>query len=519
MPAGSGPRWTGYSGWPNPAPEYARLVLESTGEPSLSFIIPVFNEAVGLERMWSAVRNGADALVDAGTVTSWDAVIVDDGSTDGSGAALEALAGTDHRCRPRHHVTNRGLGAALQTALRCLDADIVVYTDADLPFDLTELDRLVEPITSGRADVVCARRIGRDAEGWWRAVQSLVYNTLVRALFGVPVRDVNFAAKAFARRAAPTSLSSDTGFIDVEWLVWAQRRGLRIKQIELGFVARRWGRSTLGGPSDVLRVVGDLVRHRHLVGTGRAVRVHGAADRDPAERAGRWLRTRRRFAGQSVRVRMHVWARIVTTPLDLVIDTVDSEAPAGPLLDVGCGHGAVALTMAEATGRAVHGVDIDPVKVRSARRAARAGQPLGEVSFSCVGSGWRPPPGWAAVVFTDVLYLLDPPEQASLLTSAAASLRPRGIVVVKETDDHPAWKALWCAVQEAVAVRTITRRNSESTLPPTSRQVTTWLQSCGLTTRYRPIHAGYPCPHYFLVATRDPTSATTEIASTTSPIH
>lgn len=214
------------------------------------------------------------------------------------------------------------------------------------------------------------------------------------------------------------------------------------------------------------------------------------------------LRLRRRFREESLAVRLHVRARLATAPLEEVVAAVATVAVPGPVVEVGTGHGLVAMAVAAACDRSVLGVDIDPRKVAAARRAAASEPELAGLSFDVVDAGWRPMAGAAAVVFVDVLYLLEPTDQRALLVAAAEALVPGGAVVVKETDDHPPWKRRWTAVQEAAAVRTITRRAAATTTPPSARQVRAWLAETGLVTSTERLDMWRPWPHYLVIGQR-----------------
>ncbi len=228
---------------------------------TLSFVVPVFDEVEGVRLLWSALRRAGDQALGAGRVASWEGVIVDDGSRDGTSDLLDDIAATDPRCVVVRHGTNQGIGAALHSGFVASSGDVLVYTDADLPWDLGCLDSLLAPVLDRRVDLVAGRRIGRAREGWWRAAQSLAYNSAVRALFGLRVTDVNFACKVASRAALPASVRSQSGFFDAEWLIWASRSGLRVRQVPVEFVPRTSGTSSVDG-SAAVDIVREMLRHR-----------------------------------------------------------------------------------------------------------------------------------------------------------------------------------------------------------------------------------------------------------------
>lgn len=226
----------------------------------------------------------------------------------------------------------------------------------------------------------------------------------------------------------------------------------------------------------------------------------GRGPTDPVELRRRALHRirRERFA-----TRAHVRARLATAPLAAVVDAVSPATAVGLVVDVGCGHGVVSWALADAGCGPVLGVDLDPAKVAVARRSAAAEPTVSDVDFDVVDAGWMPPSEAAVVVFVDVLYLLPAAEQEAIVRAAAAAVGPGGRVVVKETDDRPAWKRRWTSTQEALAVRTITRRAARTTTPPTSAQVTAWLDAAGLATTVERLDRHRPWPHYLVIGERE----------------
>jgi glycosyltransferase involved in cell wall biosynthesis len=201
----------------------------------------MFNEEAYVERAVEAARgvlsrHGFD----------FEIVVVDDASTDGTAAIAEGLARADPRVRVVRNPVNLKLGGALRAGYAAATRDLVFYTDADLPIDLEELPRAVRLLEYQQADVVAAYRHDRTSEGFLRTVYTFAYNHLVRILFGLRVRDVNFAFKLFRRSLLSRFPLKSTGsFIDAEFLLRAKKQGFSTIQIGLDYFPRTRGLSTL----------------------------------------------------------------------------------------------------------------------------------------------------------------------------------------------------------------------------------------------------------------------------------
>lgn len=226
--------------------------------PALSLVLPAFNEVENLEDAVAQAR-GPLAEIDPG----WELVIVDDGSDDGTGPLADRLAEADAHVRVVHHDENRGKGAALKTGVAAARGAVVGWTDADLPFDMEALGRAYARLVDTDADLVAGLRTNREEYSLRRRALSGTYNTLIRALLGVPFNDVGFALKLMRRETFERAdLQSDGGFIDAELMAWAHRAGLRIERVGVEFTPRVRGTSTMAEPASVAGILRDLVLFR-----------------------------------------------------------------------------------------------------------------------------------------------------------------------------------------------------------------------------------------------------------------
>ncbi len=242
-------------------------LLPSRPEPwafsKLSIIIPMWNEEEYIRRTVRVCRESCERLQAAGYILGHEIVLVDDASTDATGEIADTLAAADPHLVVVHHPVNRKLGGSIRTGLGVATGDLVLYTDADLPFDMFELDRAVRIMHAYEADIVSAYRHDRTGEGPRRAVYSWVYNWLIQLTFGTRLRDVNFAFKLLRREVLDAvHLRSEGSFVDAELLVRAQRLGLRVVQIGVDYFPRSRGVSTLSSPSVIRGILGEMRRLR-----------------------------------------------------------------------------------------------------------------------------------------------------------------------------------------------------------------------------------------------------------------
>ena len=117
----------------------------------LSVIMPLYNEEDTLAEVVRQVLRAPCEL-------EKELIVVNDCSTDASGQVAEQLAKKDGRIRVFHHHRNRGKGAAIRTAIAQIRGEYAIIQDADLEYDPREYSILLEPLLSGRADVVFGSR-------------------------------------------------------------------------------------------------------------------------------------------------------------------------------------------------------------------------------------------------------------------------------------------------------------------------------------------------------------------------
>ncbi|MEJ3651455.1 glycosyltransferase family 2 protein [Actinomycetes bacterium KLBMP 9759] len=207
-------------------------------------ILPCLDEVEALPSVLAALPAG------------WPVLVVDNGSTDGTGE-VAAAAGARVVVEPR-----RGYGAAVHTGLLSATAEIVVVLDGDGSLDPAVLPAMVDDVRDGRADLAVARRVPAAVGVWpWHARAG---NAVIAAMLrrrGVPVHDI--APVRVARRDALVGLGiTDRAFgYPLELLLRAGAADWRITEHPVAYRVRAGGRSKVSGS-----VTGSLRAARDMVG-------------------------------------------------------------------------------------------------------------------------------------------------------------------------------------------------------------------------------------------------------------
>src|SRR5213080_3707905 len=179
----------------------ARLFEAELPAPDVSIVVTLYNEADSLEELYRRTL----AALEPGPRT-FELIFVDDGSTDGTFAALERLHAEDARVRAVRFKRNFGQHPAMHAGLVRARGEIVVTMDGDLQNAPEDIPRLLEAVEAGN-DVASGRREARH-DSWGRTLPSRLINGMLRRFTRVDISDFGCAFNAYRRSAVEPMLGS-----------------------------------------------------------------------------------------------------------------------------------------------------------------------------------------------------------------------------------------------------------------------------------------------------------------------
>lgn len=216
---------------------------------NLSIIVPLYNEEENVVDLISAITDAMDRYTD-----SYEVVVVDDGSTDGSFRLLNEFARQDPHLRIIRFGINYGQTAALSAGFHHAKGKILITMDADLQNDPNDIPALVQKIDEGY-DVACGWRKDRQDAWLKRRLPSMTANWLISQITGLHLRDYGCTLKAYKREIIRhIELYGEMHRFIPALARWA---GARLDEVVVAHHPRRKGKSKYG-LSRTLRVLLDL---------------------------------------------------------------------------------------------------------------------------------------------------------------------------------------------------------------------------------------------------------------------
>ena len=223
--------------------------------PCLSVVVPCYDE-----------RATVLALLERVLASPWTAevIVVDDGSTDGTGELLATVR--DPRVEVMLHPENRGKGAAFRTGFAAATAEYVIVQDADLEYDPAEYGELLAPMERGLADVVYGSRFVSSRPHrvlyFWHSLGNRALTTLSNMFTDLNLTDMETCFKAFRREVIQGIDLEEDGFgFEPEITAKVARARVRIFEVGISYSGRTYDQGKKIGWRDGVRALWCIVKY------------------------------------------------------------------------------------------------------------------------------------------------------------------------------------------------------------------------------------------------------------------
>jgi len=220
---------------------------------SLSIVLPAYNEEANLHSTIAEISSVVSVLG-----IDYEIILVNDGSSDRTGAIGREIAKYVYNLRLVEHYPNRGYGGALKAGFAAANKDLITFFPADNQFHFEEIRRLLDQFDESQADIVSGYRAPR-RDPFMRKVNAFGWNLLIRLLFGYLCRDIDCRFKLFRRSILDQiQIESDGALIDTEFLSKARRLGYRIAEVPVTHRPRAAGEPTGANLHVIFKAFQDL---------------------------------------------------------------------------------------------------------------------------------------------------------------------------------------------------------------------------------------------------------------------
>ena len=220
---------------------------------SVSLFFPLHNEKDNIRPLVSQSTRILES-----TGRTFEILLIDDGSTDGTGTIADELSAADPRIRVIHHAKNRGYGGALRTGFKTAKHEVIIFTDSDLQFDIHEIPRFLD--LDDEYQCVIGYRHPR-VDNFQRKLNAAGWMLLVRILFGIKVKDLDCGFKMFHKPVMDQVQFVSVGAVSTtEILVQVSRMGIPIKELPVKHFLRKSGSQSGARYHVILTAFCELIR-------------------------------------------------------------------------------------------------------------------------------------------------------------------------------------------------------------------------------------------------------------------
>ena len=232
--------------------------MRKTNLPTLSVVIPVFNEVMTIEVIVELVRATPLDM-------KLEIVIVDDYSTDGTREKVSKLA-SDDDIKAFFHDKNYGKGAALRSGFKIASGDIIIIQDADLEYNPMEYQKLLQPILDGKADVVYGSRfIGGGPHRvlyFWHYMGNKFLTLLSNMFANLNLSDMEVGYKVFRREVIQqVNIEEDRFGFEPEITAKVAKLGCRVYEVGISYSGRTYAEGKKIGWRDGVRALWCILKY------------------------------------------------------------------------------------------------------------------------------------------------------------------------------------------------------------------------------------------------------------------
>jgi glycosyltransferase involved in cell wall biosynthesis len=219
----------------------------------LSIFFPAFNEERNIAK---TIYNTLNTIDKIDQIKKFELIIVNDGSTDKTLEITNTIKASDNRIKIVSHGKNEGYGTALCTGIKNCKYEYIFFTDADQQFDISEIGKLLEFVPE--YETIIGYRKNRN-DNIIRKINTKSWNTLIRILFGLKVRDIDCAFKLIKKDVLDRmEIICKGAMISSEILIKIKDLGIPIKEVPVTHYPRINGNATGAKLGVILRAFKEL---------------------------------------------------------------------------------------------------------------------------------------------------------------------------------------------------------------------------------------------------------------------
>jgi len=214
------------------------VIFLNSQKVDVSVIVPFFNEAGTLKYVIKRVEKALQKVS-----SNYEVIMVDDGSSDGSGGIADQLVKENDKLKVKYHPKNLGKSAALNTGFKVAKGKYAAFIDADMQYEPMDIPMLLKPLKAGYVDAVNGWRKKR-IDPPTKIIPSKIFNLLTSMFFGIKLHDWNCGLKAFKKEAIKNIYLSRNQHRFLIALI--AQKGYKIGEVVIKHYARERGQSKYG---------------------------------------------------------------------------------------------------------------------------------------------------------------------------------------------------------------------------------------------------------------------------------